>query len=59
MRCPNCGNPRIEYVDTFDSTTADDKHIDHCVGYCADCGVDVVWQEVYCFEGIENIEVRT
>lgn len=59
MRCPNCGSSRVEYADTFNSTTADDKHIDYCAGYCADCGVDILWQEVYRFEGIENIEVGT
>lgn len=59
MRCPNCGSSRVEYVDTFDSTTADDKHVDFCAGYCKDCNVDLIWQEVYCFKGVENIEIAT
>lgn len=57
MKCPNCGSGKIQWCDTYDTTTSDEKHIDYCAGFCKDCGVDLLWEEVYCFTGIENMEV--
>lgn len=57
MRCPICGSGKIAHCETYDSTTEDNKHVDYCAGFCHSCGVDLLWEEVYDFKGIENIEV--
>ena len=57
MKCPNCGSGKIQYCDTYDTRTEDGKHTNYCGGFCKDCDVELLWEEVYDFKGIENITV--
>ena len=55
MKCPKCGGV-IEYDDTFDSTTYDDKHTEYCCGHCKNCNTEYQWEEIYKYEGPDNLE---
>ena len=57
MRCPVCREAEIEYIDTYDTETCDDRHIEFCVGYCPKCDTSYEWEEWFEFSGQENLKI--
>ena len=55
MNCPNCGGT-IQYIDTYDTTSFNERHIELCCGYCENCNTEYQWKEVYEFVGVEDLE---
>lgn len=55
MKCFECGGV-IEYDDTYDISTYDDKHVEECVGHCLNCGTQYQWKEIYIYEGPDDLE---
>lgn len=55
MKCPKCGGI-IQYDDTFDSSTYDDKYIEYCYGHCLSCDANYQWKEIYVYEGPDYLE---
>lgn len=60
LLCPNCGEI-IEGQDCYDIeiTTIEDgqvAEVNHCIGYCANCGGEYRYDEVYTLAGYANIE---
>lgn len=58
MECLKCGAP-IECDDIYDFNTCDNKHINYCIGHCLECNTEYNWQEIYKFEGQENLKIVT
>lgn len=58
MECLKCG-ASIEWDNTYDSDTCDNKHIEYCIGHCPECDTIYNWQEIYKFEGQENLKIVT
>lgn len=57
MDCPVCNKAEIEYIDTYDSETYDDTHIELCVGYCPNCNASFQWRETYKFVEMDDFRL--
>jgi transcriptional regulator NrdR family protein len=55
MRCTVCREAEIEYIDTYETETYDDRRIERCVGYCPNCNASFEWEEWFDFVGQENL----
>jgi hypothetical protein len=55
VRCPNCGGI-VEFEESFDTYYSDEEITVCCAGGCPDCKRTYLYDEVYKFSHIANIQ---
>lgn len=58
LKCPKCGSDDIEYYDCYDTEMDEEEVIQHWSGFCMKCKEDLLWEEVYKFEKIQNMRIE-
>ncbi len=58
LKCPKCGSTDIELYDCYDVNHEADFIIQHWSGHCMKCKADLLWEEVFIFEKVQNVRIE-
>ena len=58
LRCPKCDSEYVDYYNCYDMSIYGDFVIQHWSGSCTECKANLLWEEVYKFEKIQNIRIE-
>lgn len=51
LTCPKCGNAAVVCDDVYNTASISrDAIADYCVGHCDNCGVELMWENIYTFK---------
>lgn len=58
LKCPKCGSEDVEYYDCYDLRPEEDVIIQCWSGFCMECKTDLLWEEVFKLEKIQNVRIE-
>ena len=58
LKCPKCGSKDVEYYDCYDLSPEEDVIIQHWSGFCMECKADLLWEEFYKLETVQNVRIE-
>ena len=58
LRCPKCGSEDVEYYDCYDLSSEEDIIIQYWDGFCMECKADLLWEEVFKLDKIQNVRIE-